>query len=353
MTRSPSRPAWLLILLELLVGIMLGAAVGAAEAPPAAAGKTVYMVLWRGETEAEKGFRDYLTGHDRMRAEDFIVRDCAGDKSKLPGIIAEIRTRRPDLIYAFGTTVTLALAGTYDAAPVGDNIPGIPIVFCVVAKPFDPELRLAKTPLSGRNLTGVSHLVPLGIQLKVLKETFPLRVLGVIYNPAEQNSVAQVGELVAEEIRMGYRLIKEPFPLDSGGRPDLTKLDVMAGELAAAGANVVYLPSDSFVNANAAVIVEALHSRQLPTFSVTEGPIRQGGALLGVISRYSTVGEFAAYKAEQILFEGKKAAEIPIEALSRHSLIVNLSAVKRLHTYPPLSILRLAELIDTPALSRP
>ena len=72
-----------------------------------------------------------------------------------------------------------------------------------------------------------------------------------------------------------------------------------------------------------------------------------------LISRYSTVGEFAAYKAEQILFDGKKAGEIPIETLTRHSLIVNLSAVRRLHTYPPLSILRLAELIDAPAPAHP
>lgn len=346
------RPLRSWLLFGLMAELLLGGLGSAADAG-AASGKTVFMVLWRGETDAEKGFRGYLIDHERLRPEDFVVRDCAGDTGKLPGIIAEIDARRPDLIYAFGTTVTLALAGTYDAAPVGGGIADIPIVFGLVAKPFDPELRLAKTPLSGRNLTGVSHLVPLHAQLRVLKETFPLRVLGVIYNPAEKNSVAQVEELAAEEIRAGYRLLSEPFPLSASRRPDLTKLGEMTSRLAAGGANVVYLPSDSFVIANAKAIVEALHARQLPTFSVTEDPIRRGGALLGVISRYSTVGEFAAYKAEQILFAGKKAGEIPIETLSRHSLIVNLAAVKRLHTYPPLSILRLAELIESPAAGQP
>ncbi|MHB9117358.1 MAG: hypothetical protein ACYC2R_03670 [Burkholderiales bacterium] len=37
------------------------------------------------------------------------------------------------------------------------------------------------------------------------------------------------------------------------------------------------------------------------TFSATEAPVRHSGALMGLVSSYYNVGQFAAYKAEQIL----------------------------------------------------
>lgn len=58
----------------------------------------VFMVLGRGENDNETGFRDELA----RRGVDvtYTVRNTGGDPSKLPAIVDEIRSVRPDLIYS-------------------------------------------------------------------------------------------------------------------------------------------------------------------------------------------------------------------------------------------------------------
>jgi putative ABC transport system substrate-binding protein len=67
--------------------------------------------------------------------------------------------------------------------------------------------------------------------------------------------------------------------------------------------------------------------------------------LLGLVSNYFNVGEFAAYKAEQILRKSKQPAQLPIESLNRFTFLVNMGAATKLGVYPPLSVVRMAELI--------
>ncbi|MDO8303495.1 MAG: hypothetical protein Q7T18_09655, partial [Sedimentisphaerales bacterium] len=57
----------------------------------------IFMILFRGETEAEKGFSDYLAG--RGIAVELIVRDVAQDLKKIPALIEEARALQVDLIY--------------------------------------------------------------------------------------------------------------------------------------------------------------------------------------------------------------------------------------------------------------
>ena len=75
----------------------------------------------------------------------------------------------------------------------------------------------------------------------------------------------------------------------------------------------------------------------------------QAGALSGLVSRYHSVGQFTAHKAEQILF-GKVAAEaVPIETLKRFSYQVRISAAEKLELPPPLPMFNYAEIIiDSP-----
>jgi putative ABC transport system substrate-binding protein len=70
----------------------------------------VYMVLWRGVTDAEKGFIDYFSqqGIDA----DFMIRNCQKDRTRFPSLIKEIKRLKPDLVYTFGTTAAISIAGT-------------------------------------------------------------------------------------------------------------------------------------------------------------------------------------------------------------------------------------------------
>ena len=60
--------------------------------------------------------------------------------------------------------------------------------------------------------------------------------------------------------------------------------------------------------------------------------------LTGLVSSYYTIGQFAGFKAEQILGRGVRARDIPIETLTRYSFIVRMEVAKALGFLPPVSL---------------
>src|SRR2546429_1869128 len=69
----------------------------------------IYAITFRGRTDVEKGFEDYFAS--RKVPVQITYRDMNRDSSRMPRFIQEIRTTRPDLIYTWGTTVTLGGGG--------------------------------------------------------------------------------------------------------------------------------------------------------------------------------------------------------------------------------------------------
>src|SRR5258706_3599345 len=88
---------------RILLAIVLSAAVSIGAAAQEKSFK-VMLVLFRGTTSAEQGFMDYLKARIPV---EFIIRNVDGDRSKIQDVVKEAKQDRPDLIYAFGTTVTL------------------------------------------------------------------------------------------------------------------------------------------------------------------------------------------------------------------------------------------------------
>lgn len=313
--------------------------------PPLAASDPlqIYLVTWRGITPAEEGFMSYI--RERGIDAEFVHRDAERNRERLPGIIDELRAQRPDLIYVFGTTVATHLAGTEGTRNPQTHITDIPVVFNIVA---DPQGAGIASDLSGtgRNMTGASHLVPLETQFNALRALADYRKIGAIYNPLETNSALSVRDLETLAAANGIGMLSIPVPVVNGA-PQVQAVPDVVRQLAEAEVEIVYLPSDSFIIANAESVVRALHSRGIPTFSATESPIREAGALIGLVSNYFTVGRLAGYKAEQILLDGKDPGQVPIETLARFTFLVNLPSMRELAHYPPVSVLQFAEVIET------
>ena len=305
----------------------------------------IYLLLYRGVTEAEQGFMDALA--ERGLDVKFSLRDSGEDPRRLPGFIEEVRSVRPDLIYTFGTTVTRAVMGLEGYPGIRD----IPVVFAIVADPVGAGL-VPSLAGSGGNLTGVSHLVPLTSQLAALGSLVRVRRLGVIYNPAEANSRLLVDQLATLAASEGFELIRAPVELDRPGTEIPETIPTLLGPLAGEKVDALYLPSDSFVISHAADIVRQAHAAGIPTFSATETPIRQDHAFMGLVSRYYSVGQFAAYKAEQILLQRREPGSLPVETLNRFSLVINLRAARTLGIFPPVAMFRFAEIVEPPRSSR-
>jgi putative ABC transport system substrate-binding protein len=64
--------------------------------------------------------------------------------------------------------------------------------------------------------------------------------------------------------------------------------------------------------------------------------------LTGLVSSYYLVGQFAAFKAAQILQKGMRARDIPIETLSRYSFIVRMEVAEQLDILPPVALFNYA-----------
>ena len=301
----------------------------------------VMMILYRGATDAEKGFMDYFKR--RNIAVDYIIRDAQADGSKVAEFVREARDLKPDLIYTFGTTVTAEVVGLEGKVDPARHITDIPVVFDIVADPVGAGL-VNNLKSSGRNLTGASHLVPLPAQMNALESMRKIQSLGVIYTQEKQSTLA-VQELQTMAPKYGMSLKLSPVVLDTRSKPTPEGIVAAMEMLVAKKPEFIYIPSDSFLIKNANIVVRAAQAARIPVFAATEAPIRNDGALLGVVSTYFNVGELAAYKAEQILVRKTAPAQLPIESLNRFTYLVNMGSAKKLGVYPPLSVVKLAELI--------
>lgn len=328
--------------LVLLCVLTISSQVNAQASIPDAKEYTIVMVLWRGMTDAERGFKDYLR-HEGVKV-NYIIRDCNKDKTRLPKFIAEIKRIRPDLVYTFGTTVTRSVVGTTEQRSAVNNILDIPVVFNIVADPLGAKLTksLAST---NSNFTGVSHTVPIATQINVMKQARPLHKLAVLYNPQEKNSRLTLAALKIQAQNQNFTIIEAPLAIGSDGKPIVASISTRMEKLASLKPDFLYLPPDSFLIANADKVTETARALHMVTFSSTEGPIRKNGAMMGIVSTYFSVGKFAGYKARQILQKAAKPASLPVETLKQFSLLVNVHTARQLDFFPPVSMLAVAEVV--------
>jgi putative ABC transport system substrate-binding protein len=300
---------------------------------------SIMIIVFRGMTEAELGFTDYLK--DRLPV-SFLLRDANGDRTLIKPFLEEAKEKKVDLIYTFGTSVTLETVGRSDQINLQTNIVDIPVVFNIVADPVGAGLANALSA-THRNLTGVSHLVPMIDQLTTMKRFKNVSKLGVIYNTKEANSVLAVQQLRQYSHQFKFDLIEGP--LASGTNPLDSEVNEVMEALLMSHPDFIYLPSDSSIIARSGAIVSAATAAGIPTISATEGPIRDSGALMGLVSNYNTAGQFAAYKAEQVLTGKEKIDTIPIETLQRFTIVINMKTALKLNLFPPLSIIKIAQLL--------
>ncbi|MFI0846323.1 ABC transporter substrate-binding protein [Mesorhizobium sp. IMUNJ 23232] len=321
---------------------MLSPGIAGAQSGGQAKPYRIYRVTYRGRTEVEDGFDDYLASNGI--AAEFIERDAERGVTKLPGFVEEIRALKPDLVYTWGTPVTLGIAGRYDAPDKAKFITDIPIVFALVASPIAAGL-VADRMVPNRNLTGAVHVVPTETQLRAMQSYRPITKLGVLYTATEQNSVSIVKELQGLQQTMNFGLIERQFRAGADGRPVADGIEELVAEIKQEGANWLYLLPDTFLGTQYDRVTPAAMAQSLPTFGAAELAIRQGGALVALISRYYSVGQLAASKAVKILKKETPVGEIPIETLKRFSLIINMPVAKKLDLYPPIDMLNYAEVL--------
>jgi len=303
----------------------------------------IFMYNHLNRLKHEDAFQEYLTIHRPNSRFEFHKINPDND-AEMRNIIIDIRKRKPSLIYTWGTLSTLRIAGKIEDIEngKGDYITDIPIVFVSVTQPVAVGIvRDLQHP--GRNVTGVSHIVPLHMQIKTMREYRPFKKLGNIYNSLEPNSVWVRDTMAGMASKEGFQFISYSVPLDANKKLQPEAIPDLLKTLKSEGAEWLYLGPDSYVaGIQRKVVVDVCYEIGLPIFAATEGPVLESKALVGLFVKHQYLGAYAAQKAKLIL-EGKKPDSIPIDTPQKFSLIVNMDAAEHYGLLPPAGMLDLAE----------
>lgn len=303
----------------------------------------IYMITWRGPTDVDRGFQSYLA--ERNIAVEYIMRDANKNPAILPQFVDEIRRMKPDLVFTWGTPPTLGIVGRYDDPNPQKFIRNIPVVFGLVADPVGVKIVPSLAAPAG-NVTGVYHIASTEAILTAMKAYRPFNRLGILYNKAEQNMVAYVKSLRTDTAKQGIKLIERTFSLGADGKPtDEGVADILL-DIRKNGAEWLLIGPDSYFSSIVDSVAPLVREARLPAFAAVEAAVMAPeGILAGLVCKYYSVGQFAGYKAEQILLGKKPPAGIPVETLKRFSYVVRIGVAKDLHFYPPVSMFNYAELL--------
>ena len=305
----------------------------------------IFAVVWRGETEVEQGFRDYLT--QRGISFEMTVRNLNLDRGNAPPIVEEIKRVRPDLVYTWGTGTTSSILGKIETDTPESFVRDIPAVFTLVAYPKVASI-VESYESTGRPVTGVAFLAPVATQLKTILAYRPFTTMAVIYDRTAGNSRINVAELQETAPKMGINLIELPVPLGANGKPDPATLPRLVEQAREDGAEILYMGPDSFLTRHAKVYTAAAAAAGLPTFAATQAPLKSSRAMFGLVTDYHTLGKLTALQAERILVEKRRPEDLPVARLARYKLWINMDVMLEIGMYPPMDMIAIADFKTSP-----
>ena len=270
---------------NLLTGVLLlGLVVPLGPLAPFASGAKalrIAMVLWRGETEAEKAFKDELKGLGYSA--QYVVMNAGQDRAELGRLLREdlkSKLETFDYVYTYGTTVTLAMKTI-----VQDKVP---MIFDIVADPVGAGI-VRSAGVSGGNIAGASNEISLTLQLETALKLIPIKRLGVFFNPREKNSMLIRDKIkeIAAPLKIEIVDFRSP-PVQDMLRDNLQKLRDRSIVV-----DAVYLPADSFLVSNAKLIGAELRAAKVKGVAAIDTFVDQG-ALMGVVPDWRKLGKSAA-----------------------------------------------------------
>lgn len=241
---------------------------------------------------ATKGFIDALTEAfgDKVT---FLNENASNDVQTCTTIINNFVNKKVDLIMANATPALQAAANGTDSIPVlGTSI-----------TEYGTALGIENfSGTVGGNISGTSDLAPLTEQVDIIFDLFPdTKKVALLFCTSEANSAYQI-KVVKEALEAKGVEVDECSFTDSN--------DVNAAAQKAAGADVIYIPTDNTA-ASCATMIDGLIG-DTPAIVGEEGLCAKCGVATLSISYYDlgkTTGEMAA----KILKGEAKVEEMPIE----------------------------------------
>jgi putative ABC transport system substrate-binding protein len=258
-----------------------------------------------------EAFKDALKAGGFQESKNFRIQfESAQDSSEqLERVAKKIVASHPDVLIAMDArSAQAAIAATRQ----------IPVVFARLEDPIRLGL-LSAWAASGTNVTGVSNAVPLTKQLAVIRQLVSgARKVGVIYNPADKDSVDQL-KVVQEQLALAGMSVVEasaqrPMDVGSAARSLIGRVDVF------------FTFADPNVSQSYAALIKVANDAKIPLIATDARSVRLGAtAALVVLDR--ELGLQAGRMVVKIL-RGARAGSLAPE-VARPQLILNTVAATK------------------------
>lgn len=259
-----------------------------------------------------KGFVDGLkeAGYEDGKNIKIDFQNAQGEQANCQTIAQKLINDRDDLILAIATPAAQAVANLTDS---------VPILVTAVTDPASAKL-VKSNEAPGTNVTGTSDLTPVTQQMDLIKELVPsVKTVGFLYCSSEQNSKFQIDLAKKACDKIGIKYIDATVS-NSNEIQQVTQS--LVGKVEA-----VYSPTDNMIAAGVPTVVSVLNAAKIPFIVGEEGMVKSGGlATYGI--NYYELGKQTAKMAVEILKDGKKPADMPIQYLETCDFAVNEDTAK-------------------------
>ena len=316
---------------------------GAAAAWPLAAraqqGDRRQITIWMGRPNDAEGLRLAVAFREAFQALGWIngrnvridYRWVTSDIDRL-SLAKEVVEQQPDVIVAETTAAVAALSRVNST---------IPIVFINVSDPIGGGF-VGSLAQPGGVITGfISNEPSLGSKWPgLLKEIAPaIERLGFLFNP-DTASYAEpfLRQAEAGAASLGLKLSASPIHND----PEIERTIITL--TSAPGGGLIVLP-EAFTNTHSARIIELTAQHRLPTIYTYRFQAAAGGLISYGIDLAESFRTAASYVHR--IIRGEKPANLPVQAPTKFSLVINLKTAKALGLeVPPTLLARADEVIE-------
>lgn len=276
--------------------------------------------------DVRKGFEDELKSLGVNV--DITYKNSQGDTG-VAGVIAQkFVSDKSDLIFGIATVSAQAAKQSTDK---------IPVLFSAVTDPVNSQLVKTMDKVEG-NVTGTTDATPMEKQLGLFQKIDPkIKKVGIIYNTSESNSEIQVAN--AKEI--GAKLELEIRAVGVNNINDIPQaVNSMISKV-----DGFYTITDNIVASAINLISMAANERGMVTVGAEEAHVK-GGILLTDGLSYYELGRQTGRMAKEILVDGKKPEDMPVETLANTTKVVNEKTMKNLKLNKELPVFEGAEFIE-------
>lgn len=266
-----------------------------------------------------EGIREVLKSAGFREGKNLTLRvfDAQGEPEQAQLKALELVRGRPDVIVSLSLPATQAVV---------THTKQIPIVFAGIADPISSGV-LAHAGATGTNITGVTDALPMQKRVALIKQLSPkARRVGVLYNPGDASSVAQVREF--QEALSGAGLIAteltvlRPLDVGSAARSLIEKVDVF------------HTLTDRTVGQGYASLVQVANDARIPLVGWDVKDVR-AGAVAAMDLTDDDIGSAAGRLTLRIL-RGTKPGTIAPETIAQPPIYTNLqAAAKQAVTFTP------------------